>query len=499
MAIVETATGRVRGRRHGVVLRFLGIPYGAPTSGANRFRPPRPAVPWTGVRNAVAFGSWAPQNWKPERSLTAGERAVQSEDCLTLNVWTPAADTGRRPVLVWLHGGSFIEGSGAAAAYDGGRLAARGDVVVVTCNYRLGLLGFAAHEEFHDEETNAAGNWGLLDQMAALRWVAGNIAGFGGDPNRVTVAGQSAGAMSICDLLTTLQAGGLFSRAIVQSGGPSARSMEQATQTLEWVLGRLGLDGPAQMREVPVAALLRAQRDLAAVGDAFATRPVVDGAVLLRHPLDAATTGETAPIPLVIGTTRDEVRFFYAGTPVLRMLREEALRARVAAAVGRVRSTAVIAAYRAAREARRAPTEPGDLLAAIDTDRSLRVPAMRLADSHAGNQPATYAYRFDFAAGDDESGACHGLDIPFVFGNHDAPGISRWIDWTGGARRLSQLVQDAWLAWARGECPGPPGLGDWPRYEAGRRATMILAEPCQVIDAPDEAERAVWLDSELRV
>jgi para-nitrobenzyl esterase len=499
MEIVETATGLVGGSRHGAVVRFLGVPYAAAVSGANRFRPPRPAVPWTGVRDAVDFGAWAPQNRKSQRSLTAGERAVQNEDCLTLNVWTPAAGSGRRPVLVWLHGGSFIEGSGAAADYDGGCLAARGDVVVVTCNYRLGLLGFAAHQEFQDEETNAAGNWGLLDQMAALSWVAGNIAGFGGDPSRVTVAGQSAGAMSICDLLTAPQADGLFSRAIVQSGGPSARSMEQATRTLEWVLGRLGLDGPAQLREVPVAALLRAQRDLAAAGDPFATRPVVDGAVLRQHPLNAAIAGETTPVPLIIGTTRDEVRFFYAGTPVLRTLSEEALRARVAVMVGRERGTTVIATYRAARAARRVPTEPGDLFAAIETDRSLRAPAMRLADSHARNQPATYAYRFDFAVGDDERGACHGLDIPLLFGNRDASGISRWIDWTAEATRLSHLLRDAWLAWMHGDCPGHPRLGDWPRYEPGRRATMVLAERCRVIDAPDEAERAVWLDSELRV
>jgi para-nitrobenzyl esterase len=497
--IVETATGLVRGRRHGAVLRFLGIPYAAATGGANRFRPPRPAVPWTGVRDAVDFGPWAPQNWRPGPSPTVGERPVHDEDCLTLNVWTPAAG-GRRPVLVWLHGGSFIEGSGSAADYDGGRLAARGDVVIVTCNYRLGLLGFAAHEDLRDQETSAAGNWGLLDQMAALRWVAGNIAGFGGDPGRVTVAGQSAGAMSICDLLTAPQADGLFSRAIVQSGGPSARSLERATQTLEWVLGRLGLDGPAQLREVPVAALLRAQRDLAAAGDPFATRPVVDGALLGRHPLHAAITGGTTPVPLIIGTTRDEVRYFYVGTPVLRTMREEALGARVAAMVGPERGSTVIATYRAARAARGDSSQPGDMLAAIETDRSLRVPAMRLADGHARNQPATYAYRFDFAAGDDdERGACHGLDIPLLFGNRGASGISRWVDWTAEASRLSQLLQDAWLTWVHGGCPGHPGLGDWPRYEAGRRATMAFDAPCRLIDAPDEVERAVWLDSELRV
>jgi para-nitrobenzyl esterase len=497
VTVVDTTSGRVRGQRIGAVVRFLGIPYAGDVSGANRFRPPPPPTAWRGIHQATAFGCWAPQ--EPDCGGMGGRPGPQAECCLTVNVWTPGADDGGRPVMAWLHGGGFLSGSGADQVCDWGWLAAQGNIIVVTCNYRLGILGFAAHEQLSDEESGAAGNWGLLDQVAALRWVAANIAAFGGDPDRVTVAGQSAGAMSICDLLAMPAAAGLFARAIALSGAPSARSMEQAARTLEWVTARLGAGKPAQLRELPAAALLRAQRDLAAAGDRFAMRPVVDGAVIGEHPLDAAAAGRTAPVPMVIGNTHDEVRHFYAGSPVLKRMTERALRARISRAIGGTRAAAVIDAYRAARTTRGADISPGELFVAIEGDRTLRVPAMLFAERLAGAGSATYAYRFDFVGGDPRWGARHGLDMLMAFGDRDSRDITRWINWTPEADRLAWLIRTACLVWIHGASPGHPALGDWPTYDAHHRTTMIFAQPCRTVDAPREAERSVWRQEEVRI
>lgn len=497
MTVVDTTSGRVRGQRVGPVVQFLGIPYAADAGGTNRFRPPRPPTPWRGIRDAVASGRWAPQD--PGGGGIGGQPGPQGEDCLTVNVWTPGTDDGRRPVMAWLHGGGFLSGGGADRTCDWGRLAADGDVVVVTCNYRLGILGFAAHEQLRDADSGAAGNWGLLDQVAALRWVAANIAAFGGHREQVTVAGQSAGAMSICDLLTMPSAAGLFARAIAQSGAPTARSMDQAARTLEWVAARLGADKPVKLRELPVAAILRAQRDLAAAGDRFAMRPVVDAAVVPQHPLDAVAAGRAAPVPLIIGTARDEVRHFYAGSPVLNLMTERALQARIGAAIGTDRAVAVIAAYRAARTARGADASPGEVFVAIEGDRTLRVPAMLFAQRRARAGSATHAYRFDFVGADPRGGARHCLDMLMAFGDRACLDVTRWINWTAGAERLASLIRKAWLAWIHGADAGDAALGDWPAYDACHRATMLFAEPCRTVDAPDEAERSVWHQDEVRV
>lgn len=490
---IETGAGPVRGLRREGVASFLGIPYARPPLGADRLRPPRPVRRWTDVLDAGAPGPWPPQNAGHRFGLTAGEVAPHSEDCLTVNVWTPSLDGDRpRPVLVWLHGGGFVEGSGASRLYDGWRLAAGGDVVVVTGNYRLGLLGFAAHEALRDAETGACGNWGLLDQVLMLRWVRANAAAFGGDREQVTLVGHSAGAMSVCDLMTSRRAAGLFDRAVAQSGGPSAVSLDAAAETVEWVLSRLGLDDPRDLRRVSTGDLLRAQRDLARAGRPFATRPVIDGTVLERHPLEVAAGGaDLQPVPLVIGTTREEVKAFYAGTPVLEALTERALLGRVGHVVGTQRAGEVVETYRRARAARGAGTSPGELFVALETDRMLRVPATRFAERHARVQPATYLYRFDLEANDGR-GAGHGVEIPLLFGCRDVP----WVDWDPATVALSARLQRAWWRWARGETPA--GV-DWPAYDAARRTTRVFAHQDRTVDAADDHERAAWSDAEVQV
>jgi para-nitrobenzyl esterase len=489
---LETSAGRVRGIRVGGVLAFLGVPYAASPTGAARFRPPGPPAAWAGVRDGTVPAPWAPQN-PPGRGMPPIEAAPQAEDCLTVSVWTPALDGSRRPVLVWLHGGGFVAGGASSRWSRGDRLAARADAVVVAVTYRMGLLGFAAHEELRDPDSGAAGNWGLLDQLAALRWVREHAAALGGDPGQVTLAGHSAGAMSVCDLLASGAAEGLVARAVALSGAPSARPLERAAETLDRVVRRLGLVSVAELRNRPVADLLRAQRDLAAAGDPYATRPVIDGALLRRHPLRPFLAGEHTAVPLVIGTTREEVRAFYAGSPVLARMSRSVLLGRLVRYLGRERAEEVLDGYAAARTARGQGTSPGELLVAVDTDRSLRVPATRVAEANAGRQPATYAYRVDLGGGQEGPGAGHGVDLPLLFSDPEQPAPHPYWDWTPERARLAAETQDAWVSWLRGGPPSPA----WPGYDGVTRATAVVAETCRVVDAPDEPERRLWRDEEL--
>jgi len=269
-----------------------------------------------------------------------GEPTEQAEDCLTLNIWTPALDDGRRPVMVWVHGGSFVSGSGAGSLYRGGMLSREGDVVVVTINYRLGLLGFLAHPVFEDpgqtwldgEEWSGTGNWGLADQVAALHWVRDHIARFGGDPANVTLFGESAGGMCVSTLLATPAAHGLFHRAIVQSGPPYTSTAEKSWARTEQVAAFL--DVPltrAALEQVPVAQLVRAGAEIGAVvaaneDPALLMMPVVDGGLLPTAPEEAVAFGSASRVPLLIGTTRDESAFFTVGNPALSSLDEDGLR-----------------------------------------------------------------------------------------------------------------------------------------------------------------------------
>src|SRR4051812_20433483 len=297
--IVETTAGRVAGTIEDSLAVFKGIPYAAPPVGPLRFRPPQPIEPWTPEQGATEYGPWAPQEPSALTALFGTGTVTQSEDCLTLNVWTPAVDDARRPVMVWIHGGAFVTGAGSFALYEGHRLAARGDVVVVTVNYRLGVLGFAAHPALRDDESGAAGNWGLLDQIAALRWVQENIANFGGDPANVTIFGESAGSMSVSTLLGTPMAAGLFRRAITQSGGAVGAPMEAAVLTTEMVTQELGLDSVAVLRAAPVDRILAAQAAVAksvAIANGPPFVPAIDGAVLPEPPLAAVAGGLSAGV-----------------------------------------------------------------------------------------------------------------------------------------------------------------------------------------------------------
>jgi para-nitrobenzyl esterase len=490
MTKVETTAGTIEGIDDGEVLVFRGVPYARPPVGALRLRAPRPVEPWTGVRPGQDHGFWAPQN-PPPSTLSGDMPGPQAEDCLTLNVWTPAT-SGARPVMVWIHGGGFVGGSGASALYQGRALAARGDVVVVTINYRLGILGFLAHPGLADPEAgDAAGNWGLLDQVAALNWVHDNITAFGGDANNVTIFGESAGGMSVADLLAVPSAGGLFHRAIAQSGPPNALPMAKAEETAAKLMAELGV---SDLRDVPVPALLQAQATLVAErrGGPLPLTPVVDGVVLPERPQDAIADGSASDVPFLIGTNRDEFKMFLVADPKGREPDEDAVLKRLhrafAAANERLQPQAAIDGYRASRARRGESVAPRELWSAIESDRMFRTGSIAAAEAHAVRQPRTYSYLFTWEspAMRGALGACHALELPFVFGTLDAPGIDRFAGTGPEAKALSEQMMDAWLTFARtGEAP-------WPPYESGRRATMIFGRKSSVEDAPMDDERRLW-------
>jgi para-nitrobenzyl esterase len=453
------------------------------------------------VRAARSFGAAAPQNPIALDLLPAmavGDRL--DEDCLYLNVWTPAADGARRPVLFWIHGGAFVIGAGSQSVYDGAKLAARGDVVVVTINYRLGSLGFLNLQEVTGGRIPATGNEGLLDQVAALEWVQENIAAFGGDPDNVTIFGESAGGMSVGCLLGMPRAKGLFAKAIPQSGASStAHSKQRAVKVAERLLGRLGID-PTDV------ASLRAQsadRLLAAVTEigvqpgqppdlelgGMITQPVIDGDVLPALPIETVARGNAQGVPLLVGSTLNEWKLFTPMDATLANLDQAGLLERLRGDLGR-HAGPLLESYSKIRAARGDSTAPVELFAAIQTDRIFRIPGLRLVETQLRHEPRTYSYLFTWKSpllgGLLES--CHALELGFVFGTYDDPGASDFSGSGEKADSLARRIQDAWLGFAR---RGDPG---WPAYTRERRSTGILGESSGVELAPFDDERRAWDD-----
>jgi para-nitrobenzyl esterase len=490
---VEVAAGRLEGRRADGVDSFLGIPFAQAPVGARRFRAPEPVAPWSGVRVAAAFGAAAPQNALDVGVLPGMEVGAQAEDCLFLNVYTPAADAGRRPVMVWIHGGAFVLGAGSQLLYDGRALARRGDVVVVTINYRLGALGFLDLEAQLGAEFASSANLGLLDQIAALAWVRENIARFGGDPHNVTIFGESAGGMSVGTLLGSPPARGLFQRAIPQSGAAhNAHDRETSSRVADFFLRAVGAD-PRALRDAPVERILAAQLQctlrVGELGVLIAFQPTVGSTGLPEPPLAAVRAGSAAGVPVLVGTTRDEWRLFEFLDPGQREMDDAGFNARVAERVGREAAAVFTDVYR--KDAPEAA--PADHFAAFETDRVFRVPAVRLADAQAAHAPV-YGYEFAWPSPAQRGalGACHAVELPFVFGTLDAPGMATFSGSGPDAERLSDVVMSTWAAFARSGDPANGAIPRWPCHDPATRPTLIFDRDPRVELAPRDRTLRAW-------
>jgi para-nitrobenzyl esterase len=486
----ETANGRVSGFSKDGIFRFNGVPYAKPPVGTLRWRMPEPPESWAGVRDCSRFGPIAPQIQGAAEGLLGGTAGQKSEDCLYLNIWTPACDDQRRPVMVWIHGGAFVTGAGSVGTYNGKHLALKGDVVVVTINYRLGAFGFLNLADATDGILPGTGAEGIADQIAALRWVKINIASFGGDPHNVTVFGESAGGMSVGALLASPAASGLFSKAIPQSGAVDiGKTRENSAKIAHFVLGKLGIavSDAAKLMEASWETILDAQKEVLAEPRATGSlpfQPTIDGAILPKRAIECVRAGSAKGVPVMTGTTREEWKLFTAAQAKLRLMDAAKLRRYTAGLVGEDRADDVLAAY--------PDGSPFERWNAVMTDHSFAIPAVRLAEGQAPHAP-TWLYRFDWRSNflGGVLGSCHALELGFVFGTYKEKLAAAFFGSGARADALSGAMIDAWTNFARSGAPAP--AAQWPQYSKERRNVMLFgAEPPHIESAPNEQRRKIW-------
>lgn len=468
MTVVSTPFGAVRGTTRGGIDVFTGIRFAK----AARFGVPKPVTSWDRELDATELGAQCPQvPGMLERAL-GGTTIPMDEDCLHLNVYTPGCDSARRPVLVWVHGGAFVTGTGAMPWYDGCALARRGDVVVVTINYRLGVFGFLGTR-----------NVGLDDQLAALQWVHDAISAFGGDPDAVTVVGESAGGASVIALLATPASAGLLRRAWAMS--PSIiqlRSAERALEAERQLLALADVPSATELVSWSAADLLDLQARVLAdrAGAMTAFSPATDARLL---PGDPRALAAERDLPVVVGTTRDEMQLFTAFDPALSELSEDRLLLMAERRFGD-RAAEAVERY----EQLRPGASIGQLASAIQTDETFRVPAWRLAEQRAAGGRTTWMYWFTWAspAFGGLLGSCHGLDIPFAFHNLDQPGVTQFTGDGGDRLEVANTYSDALVAFARS---GEPG---WPTFDLDTRSTLRIDAHTEVVPDPEAAIRELW-------
>jgi len=491
-SIVETTHGRIRGYSRRGIIKFKGIPYAAPPIGELRFRAPAPVEPWNGVRDATKY---SPVSIQPPSALEDmfAEPLPQSEsDCLTLNIWSQNLKDEKRPVMFWIHGGGFVTGNGASL--DGARLVLRGNVVMVSINYRLGYLGFLYMPDMPGTTANA----GILDMVAALKWVRDNISKFGGDPNNVTIFGESAGGMAVSSLLATPSAKGLFHRAIPHSGAANKFSFSVASGIMvyETLIKRLGVEKgdiealqklPAEDFIVPQVNATQLSVGVVRVG------PVVDNSVLPEHPLEAISKGFAKDIDVFIGSNLDENKLFTMWTPKAHNLKEERLLTSVNTLMRftkqkESKSNEIIESYRELRKT------PRDIMDAILTDYMFRIPSVRLAEEQSKHQKNTYMYLFTWKSPMDggKYGAMHALELPFVFGLLGDKDIGIFPGRSAKTQKLSGQMMDAWIAFARTGNPNHENIPELPAYDKEKRATILFDKQVTVEEDPYRNEREAW-------
>jgi len=503
--VVETYTGKLGGTTSNGVHIFKGVPYGAPTGGANRFRAPQPREAWSGIRDATQFGQTAPQRTHAEMAGTkpghaegesrmsafmqflhglAGDEPAQGEDCLMLNIWTAGLDTKKsRAVMVWLHGGAFDSGSGSWPLYEGTPLASRNDVVVVTINHRLGPLGFLYLDEIGGEKYAGSGNAGMLDIIQALQWIRDNIASFGGDASKVMVYGDSGGASKSSALLGMPAAKGLFHRAVIMSGPyVRARSLANAKSLTLQLLEHLKIPVAEfhKLHDVPYPELLEAAAKLQISIDAgLATaaspeefmpmQPVVDGKTMPTHPLDPVCSPHGANVTTMIGSTQDDMKMMMLSMPWFGRMDDEGLKGFFAATFGEL-GAAIIAEYKKVYP----NATPTDIACQSVTDRVMWAGSIDWAERKIGGGGApVYMYRFDYttSALGGILGATHGGEVPFAMNNYQYTPMA-------GERpeneRMGKVLSEAFVRFAHTGNPNHAELPEWKPYTLSERATMVL-------------------------
>lgn len=497
--VVTTTGGKVEGYEKNGLFIFKGIPYAAPPIGEKRWLAPEPVKPWKGIHETKQYSAVAPQRShfvgtpqiSPEAmTFNAPAEQPQSEDCLYLNIWTPGLDNKKRPVMVWIHGGGYTLGS--AQGVNGTTLAKRGDTVIVTINYRLGLLGFLKLDGLTGDRIPAVGNEGLLDQVAALKWVRNNIAAFGGDPDNVTIFGQSAGGMSVAVLLAMPATQGLFRQAIPQSGPASAvQRADLAEQITEIILHYINVkvSDVTALRKVPVEQLMEAQLHI--MQDVSPKRPelgflpispVVDGKNLPLYPLEAFEKGASEDVSVMAGSTLND----FILTASTNMTEADAI-AKLQPLVSAKYVPGLIDAYHKARAKRGDSLEIIDIFEAIETDRMFREPEIRLAKAKQKHNKKAFHYIYTWASPriGGRMKAVHGTDIGFVFGSY------QMSEQGPAADTLATKTQDAWLAFARNGDPSCESVGKWPYYGT-KRETMLIGEKWLLENDPYGEERKAW-------
>lgn len=486
--IIDTCKGKVKGEQIGDVSVWKGIPYAKAPVGERRFQPPEPKEKWEGVYDATEFGPMAIQPEEGIMGLIMSQidavDVESSEDCLNLNIWSSSTEGKAKPVMVWIHGGAFLNGAGSSEVYDGTSFVDAGDVVIVTLNYRLGVLGFLHLGDIDHEKYSASGNCGILDQIAALQWVKENIAAFGGDPDRVTVFGESAGAMCIGTMLTIPAAEGLFKQVILQSGAANdVHTSESATQVTKDILGNLNMDVDEydKLVDVPVEQLLEATKDipLKTLG------PVIDGVLIKQHPEIGLKQGVAKEIPILIGTNKDEYVLFSLFDTTWDNLNEEERSKRFQKEIG--------PAWEDLQEAFPGEALSKSLFEKVMSMQRFTYPAIRLAEAQASHGAPVWMYQFDWESPVFSGGlkASHAMELPFVWDNLDKRGMDLLIG-SSPDSNIAKQMQQAWISFAYQGDPNVPNLPKWPRYDKKKRAMMHFDKDSKLMNDANREDRLIW-------